>query len=243
MTERYEIRETKEYSYDVLDHLDRGKRVANFLYFKDAMTFSKAGVAATPMREALQQIVARTYSSDRRCRLEYEPVAEICDIAQAALAAAATPGRETLDDIRSHHPVWKQALEGARDHALRCNDPDDAAYWRHEITVLDRVFGAVSSDSRPEPAAAPPNGRHYLSAIRKRLEQLYDASVDNPRLREQLSDEVDWVDEQLEGRAIAKEPGNRFCKHDDCPYPDCLVEGGICPSQPTLVSRPDRGGE
>jgi hypothetical protein len=36
-------------------------------------------------RTALQQVVARTYSTDRRCRLEYEPVAEICDIATAAL--------------------------------------------------------------------------------------------------------------------------------------------------------------
>jgi hypothetical protein len=31
------------------------------------------------------------------------------------------------------------------------------------------------------------------------------------------------------------ELGNRFCKHDDCPYPDCLV-GGICPSQPPADS-------
>lgn len=43
---------------------------------------------------------------------------------------------------------------------------------------------------------------HYLSAIRSRLEQLYDASADNPRLREQLSDEVDWVDAQLEQSAV-----------------------------------------
>lgn len=42
--------------------------------------------AAQPMRAALEQIVARTYSSDRRCRLDYESVAEICDIARAALA-------------------------------------------------------------------------------------------------------------------------------------------------------------
>lgn len=34
---------------------------------------------------------------------------------------------------------------------------------------------------------------------------------------------------------------NRFCKHDDCPYPDCLVEGGICPSQP--VTSPICGGK
>lgn len=31
--------------------------------------------------------------------------------------------------------------------------------------------------------------------------------------------------------------GNRFCAHDDCPYPDCLV-GGICPSQPSTATEP-----
>lgn len=42
-----------------------------------------------------------------------------------------------------------------------------------------------------------PDNKHYLGAIRRRLEQLYDASADDPRLREQLSDEVDWIDEQI----------------------------------------------
>lgn len=36
-------------------------------------------------REALKQIIARTYSSDRRCRLDCKPVAEICDIAARAI--------------------------------------------------------------------------------------------------------------------------------------------------------------
>jgi hypothetical protein len=30
--------------------------------------------------------------------------------------------------------------------------------------------------------------------------------------------------------ALSKSKGNRYCAHDDCPYPDCLV-GGACPSQ------------
>lgn len=46
-----------------------------------------------------------------------------------------------------------------------------------------------------------PGTAHYLTAIRRRLEQLYDASASNPRLREQLSDEVDWVDAQIERSA------------------------------------------
>jgi hypothetical protein len=37
--------------------------------------------------KALKEVRARTYSTDRRCRLDYEPVAEICDIATSALEA------------------------------------------------------------------------------------------------------------------------------------------------------------
>lgn len=44
--------------------------------------------------------------------------------------------------------------------------------------------------------------QHYFRAIRLRLERLYDASADNPRLREQLSDEVDWIDVQIEQSRI-----------------------------------------
>jgi hypothetical protein len=42
-----------------------------------------------------------------------------------------------------------------------------------------------------------PDTTHYLNAIRVRLETLYASAEDNPRLREQLSDEVDWIDAQL----------------------------------------------
>ena len=39
--------------------------------------------------------------------------------------------------------------------------------------------------------------RHYLSAIRERLDQLYQEHPSDPRLREQIADEVDWIDEQI----------------------------------------------
>jgi hypothetical protein len=38
--------------------------------------------------------------------------------------------------------------------------------------------------------------RHYLAAIKIRLEVLYKKTR-SPTVREQLSDEVDWIDEQL----------------------------------------------
>jgi hypothetical protein len=43
---------------------------------------------------------------------------------------------------------------------------------------------------------------HYLKAIRSRLEQLYDLAPGNARLREQLSDEVDWLNSQIEQGGI-----------------------------------------
>ena len=42
-----------------------------------------------------------------------------------------------------------------------------------------------------------PNGRHYLGAIRRKLERLYDVYPNDPILREQISDEVDWIDSVL----------------------------------------------
>lgn len=39
--------------------------------------------------------------------------------------------------------------------------------------------------------------KHYLGAIRLRLERLYDVYPNDPILREQISDEVDWIDDQL----------------------------------------------
>lgn len=41
--------------------------------------------------------------------------------------------------------------------------------------------------------------KHYLGAIRLRLERLYDVYPNDPILREQISDEVDWIDAQLKG--------------------------------------------
>jgi hypothetical protein len=39
--------------------------------------------------------------------------------------------------------------------------------------------------------------RHYLGAIRLRLERLYEVYPNDHVLREQISDEVDWIDAQL----------------------------------------------
>lgn len=42
------------------------------------------------------------------------------------------------------------------------------------------------------------NDRHYLNAIRIKLERLYEEHPNDPALREQISDEIDWIDTKLD---------------------------------------------
>lgn len=83
-----------------------------------------------------------------------------------ALPEKAVAWREALADIQSHHEVWKQALEASRDHALRCNDPDDAAYWRHEISVLDRINRVALTASPSDAAVTGLTIEQRLQAVR-----------------------------------------------------------------------------
>ena len=41
------------------------------------------------------------------------------------------------------------------------------------------------------------NDIHYLKMIRQRLEQLHQEHPNDVALREQISDECDWIDEKL----------------------------------------------
>lgn len=43
--------------------------------------------------------------------------------------------------------------------------------------------------------------KHYLGAIRLRLERLYEVYPNDHVLREQISDEVDWIDAQLDAES------------------------------------------
>lgn len=54
--------------------------------------------------------------------------------------------------------------------------------------------------------------RHYLQSIRDRLDQLY-ALVDDPRTREHLSDEVDWIEAEME-RAAPQPASNAYAAMD-----------------------------
>jgi hypothetical protein len=88
-----------------------------------------------------------------------------------------------------------------------------AAEARREARILSALI--------PEPAKAGDavllrealvNGAHYLGAIRQRLEQLYEEHPENPRLREQVSDEVDFIDGLFESLSTAQ--------------PDTAAQGG-----------------
>jgi hypothetical protein len=50
---------------------------------------------------------------------------------------------------------------------------------------------------------------HYLTCIRTRLEQLYEEHPNDPALREQISDEVSWIDAKLASGEIADSSGDR----------------------------------
>lgn len=70
------------------------------------------------------------------------------------------------------------------------NHPDSG-----EICNVCRGKGGVPAVPQAAPTA---NATHYLSAIRTRLESLYELLPDDPRLREHISDEVDWVEAEIE---------------------------------------------
>jgi len=86
---------------------------------------------------------------------------------------------QELDDLR--------AAQGAPDSA----EESTAVYLKGYAAGLND--GALTV----RPAQCAPDTTHYLNAIRVRLETLYASAADDPRLREQLSDEVDWIDAQL----------------------------------------------
>lgn len=55
-----------------------------------------------------------------------------------------TAGTELLvlsDDYSTHHDAWVDACTIARDSA---EEPDDKAYWQHELDVLAKLRAATS---------------------------------------------------------------------------------------------------
>jgi hypothetical protein len=71
-----------------------------------------------------------------------------------------------------------------------------------------RLPGGVAQAAPPAPTdagALADERKHYLAAIRLRLEQLYDECPNDARLREHISDECDWLDAEIARKAALQE--------------------------------------
>lgn len=68
-------------------------------------------------------------------------------------------------------------------------DFDDAGAQDDEL-----VKGVTMGDIRAWHDCFEKDTKHYLGAIRLKLERLYEVYPNDPILREQISDEVDWID-------------------------------------------------
>jgi len=137
------------------------------------------------LREALSKALAycdeAIHPTDQYCderEALYRPLEGSAVSRPAPETPASTPPTVTDAMTQAAYAIWERVYI----------DEDRSA----EQAMKSAIEAALAL-SRP----APPDDRHYLSAIRKRLEQLYDASAENPRLREQISDEIDWVDAAL----------------------------------------------
>lgn len=102
------------------------------------------------------------------------------------------------------------------------------ALIQEEQKGYDRGLADGRADTAPPADAgmreALENGPHYLGAIRQRLERLYEEHPNDPRLREQLSDEVDWVNALYEALTA---PGATLSKHKmlECILSSLNVDG------------------
>lgn len=97
---------------------------------------------------------------------------------------------------------------------------------------------------------------HYLTAILERLSSLYELLPDDPRLREHISDEVDWVEAEiarLNGAALPEPDGLENLKAimADQPYRNSALsvheidtilmnKGGFMPDEAVIWFRENR---
>jgi hypothetical protein len=70
------------------------------------------------------------------------------------------------------------------------------AMWAFQHSA--HPIALYATPARPQPVRSD-NDMHYLAAIRLRLERLYEEHPESAILREQISDEVDWIDAAITG--------------------------------------------
>ena len=106
-----------------------------------------------------------------------------------------------------------QAIEAARGVAQtpcgECHLQDGEV-----CDICGRSYGLAQKASVPvtQPFTGTKEAMHYLGAIKVRLELLYEHSTQDARLLEHLSDEIDWVDaeiDRLRSGGVAQTPPSK----------------------------------
>jgi hypothetical protein len=156
----------------------------------------------TSIKETLE-IVRRMIQGDQieAAIVDTNTMASLGDVVRAALAQ--------LDSADARERIAGAARKCADDLANMLEASVRVAHRTGNSFALDRnktasmiagYFTGLLPNASPGNGAekvreALVNGVHYLGAIRIRLERLYEEHPNDCALREQISDEVDWVDE------------------------------------------------
>lgn len=117
-------------------------------------------------------------------------------INQLAISHASSPAQEPVTTEPIHEIAWLITYSDGSIDATA--DPDRASYNRDRLHVKVQPL-RLAIPAPPQPGRD--NDKHYLAAIRHHLKRLYSIYPNNARLREQISDEIDWIDAALIGES------------------------------------------
>lgn len=119
---------------------------------------------------------------------------------RAIVTAEETITRVSNDlDMGQRKDQWQDALDEWAKETLPAESHRCITAWSDHIAEFICLRLSVPGDAPAAAIGGPPAviDNHYLRIIRRRLVRLYAENPNDPALREQLSDEVDWVDAAL----------------------------------------------
>ncbi len=169
---------------------------------RTAMTASAEPVETFTADDAWHDLVEK---DDRNSPEEYP---EMCLISFEELRDFMRRAAPTLPVLDPADEVYYEGYEEGRRAA---GEPVQTTQYIIEGIILRRLHEkqiegytlemsreiAAALSAAPVSAAPNDNDEHYLTVIRSRLEQLYEEHPNDSRLREQISDECDWIDAAL----------------------------------------------
>lgn len=148
---------------------------------------------------------------------DYAAVTNAAAVIEAAISVCAAQARTGCDKEATfgedgYNPAYDNGitfaivqlaeLTGSKDWQMRDGSEDHDTDVRDTIMDVLKCAGIYDDETGKFVAlaqASPDDSPHYLGAIRLRLEELYVKS-DDPREREQISDEVDWITDRIGAR-------------------------------------------